>query len=335
MPIFTIIQSVFRFGDLAECSRFCLWKEMCMRLGFISSVLSGFSYEQMMDFAAETGFECVEAACWPKGDGTRRYAGTCHIDVIRVCEDDFYAQHIISYAKEKNVAISSLAFYPNTLDPDPKKRTANIEHLHKLIEASAKLGVGMVTTFIGRDQFKTVEDNLALVREVWPPIVEKARDLGVKIAIENCPMLFGRDQWPGGQNLMTTPSNWRRIFEILPYENFGINYDPSHFVWQMIDYIKPIYEFKDKIFHVHCKDAKLYPDRLQEVGIMGYPLDFMSPKLPGLGDVDWGKYISALTDIGYAGYVCVEMEDRAFEVNEESILKALRLSRKYLRNFVI
>ena len=148
-------------------------------------------------------------------------------------------------------------------------------------------------------------------------------------------MLFGRDQWPGGQNLMTTPAIWRKVFEILPSPNLGINYDPSHFVWQMIDYIRPLYEFKDKIFHVHYKDIKLYPDKLREVGIMAYPLDFMSPKLPGLGDVDWGKYVSALTDIGYDGYTCIEVEDRAFEGSREKVLDSLRLSKRYMEQFVI
>ena len=157
----------------------------------------------------------------------------------------------------------------------------------------------------------------------------------MKIAIENCPMLFGRDQWPGGQNLMTTPAIWRKVFEILPSPNLGINYDPSHFVWQMIDYIRPLYEFKDKIFHVHYKDIKLYPDKLREVGIMAYPLDFMSPKLPGLGVVDWGKYVSALTDIGYDGYTCIEVEDRAFEGSREKVLDSLRLSKRYMEQFVI
>ena len=148
-------------------------------------------------------------------------------------------------------------------------------------------------------------------------------------------MLFGRDQWPGGQNIMTTPANWRRVFDILGSDNLGINYDPSHFVWQMIDYIKPIYEFKDKIFHVHYKDIKLYPDKLNEVGIMAYPLDFMSPKLPGLGDVDWGKFVSALTDIHYDGFTCLEVEDKAFEGSEEDVLNSLRLSKRYLDQFVI
>ena len=210
-----------------------------------------------------------------------------------------------------------------------------MEHLKKVILASSKLGVNMVTTFIGRAQTKNVEENLEILKEVWPPIIALAEEKGVKIGIENCPMLFGSDQWPGGQNLMTTPVIWRKVFELLPSENLGINYDPSHFVWQMIDYIKPLYEFKDKIFHVHYKDIKLYPDKLRERGVMAYPLDYMSPKLPGLSDVDWGKYVSALTDIGYDGCTCIEVEDRAFEGSKEKILDSLRLSKRYMDQFVI
>ena len=306
-----------------------------MKLGFVSAIFDQSGYEEMMDFAGKYGFECVEVACWPAGKAERRYAGVSHIDADRVLEDDAYAEHVLSYAKERGVEISSLAYYPNTMDGDLVKRAAAIEHLKKLICASAKLGVNMVTTFIGRDQTKTVEENLELVKEIWPPILDLAAEKGVKVAIENCPMLFGADQWPGGQNLMTTPAIWRKVFEILPYENFGINYDPSHFVWQMIDYIKPIYEFKDKIFHVHYKDIKLYPERLDDVGIMGYPLDFMSPKLPGLGDVDWGRYVSALTDIRYDGYTCIEIEDKAFEGSQKKIEDSLLLSQRYLKQYVI
>lgn len=306
-----------------------------MKLGFVSAILDQSSYEEMMDIAGELGFQCVEAACWPRGKAERRYAGVSHIDAVRVLGDDAYAAHILEYAAEKNVEISSLAFYPNTMDADLEKRNAVIEHLKCVIKASAKLGINMVTTFIGRDQNKNVEENLELVKEVWPPIIALAEEQGVKIAIENCPMLFGPDQWPGGQNLMTTPAIWKKIFEILPSDNLGINYDPSHFVWQMIDYIKPIYEFKEKIFHVHYKDIKLYPDKLNQVGIMAYPLDFMSPKLPGYGDVDWGKYVSALTDIGYDGYTCIEVEDKFFEGSKEKVLDSLRLSKHYMSQYVI
>ena len=306
-----------------------------MKLGLVTAILEQYDYEKMIDTVSAMGFECVEVACWPAGKAERRYAGVSHIDVARVCTDDGYARHVLDYAAQHGVEISALAFYPNTMDGDHEKRAANIAHLETVIRASAKLGVNLVTTFIGRDQTKSVEDNLALVAQVWPPIIALAEELGVKIAIENCPMLFGRDQWPGGQNLMTTPVIWHKVFDILPSPNLGINYDPSHFVWQMIDYIKPVYEFKDKIFHVHYKDIKLFQDKLERVGVMAYPLDFMSPKLPGLGDVDWGRFVSALTDIRYDGFTCIEVEDKAFEGSEAAVLDSLRLSKRYLEQFVI
>lgn len=306
-----------------------------MKLGFITSILESYTFEQMMDFASSEGFECVEVACWPGGKGERRYAGVSHIDAVRVLEDEQYADYIRNYSKNKGVEISSLAYYPNVLDADKEKRSACIKHLEKVILASSRLGINMVTTFIGRNQYKTVEENLTVMKDVWEPLMNIAKDNGVKVAIENCPMLFGRDQWPGGQNIMNSPKNWERVFELLPYDNLGINFDPSHFVWQMMDYIKPIYDFKDKIFHVHYKDIKLYPEKLKECGSMAYPLEYMQPKLPGLGDVNWSKYVSALSDIGYDGFTCIEIEDRAFEKSEEAVLNSLRLSKKYLKQYVI
>ena len=301
----------------------------------MSSILENSTYKEMMDIAAEVGFQCVEVACWPQGKAERRYAGVSHIDVNKVIEDAEYAEEILSYAKEKKIEISSLAFYPNTMDEDLEKREAAISHLKQVILASKKLKINMVTTFIGRMQTKTIEENLNEVKKVWSPIIQFAEENQVKIAIENCPMLFGKDQWPGGQNLMTTPAVWKKVFEILPSDFLGINYDPSHFVWQMIDYIQPIYEFKEKIFHVHYKDIKVHREKLNQVGIMAYPLEFMSPKLPGLGDVEWGKYVSALTDIGYNGYTCIEVEDKAFEGSQQAIINSLKLSKKYMEQFVI
>jgi sugar phosphate isomerase/epimerase len=290
------------------------------------------TFEEVVDFAAENGLECLEVACWPQGGAARRYAGVSHIDVEHLTEEK--AKEINALCKSKGVEISSLAYYPNTMDPDEEKRKTYIDHIYRLMDASAMLGVKMITTFVGRDPSKNVDENLELVKEIWPPIVKYAEQKGVKIAIENCPMLFTNDEWPGGQNIMTTPANWRRIFEILDSPNFGINYDPSHFVWQQIDYIRPLYEFKDKIFHVHYKDIKVYPEKLADVGVMATPLQYMSPKLPGLGDVDWGKYVSALTDIGYDGYTCIEVEDKAYEKSLEDAKRAIKLSIRYLRNFV-
>lgn len=304
-----------------------------MKLGLVSAILDWMPFEEMIDTISSLGYECVEVACWPNGKAERRYAGVSHIDVDNM--DDEKARYILNYCKEKKVEISALAFYPNTMDGDLVKRAANIEHLKKVIAASEKLGVGMVTSFIGRDHTKSVEDNMKLFGEIWPEIIKFAEEHHVKIAIENCPMLFDETQWPGGQNLATTPKIWRQMFEMIPSDYFGLNYDPSHFVWQMMDYIKPLYEFKDKIFHVHYKDIKLFQDKLNDVGIMAYPLEYMSPKLPGLGDVNWSRYVSALTDIGYKGYTCVEVEDKSFEETHDDVIKSLRLSERYIRQFVI
>lgn len=304
-----------------------------MKLGFVSAILADYNFEKLIDTASKLGFKCVEVACWPAGKSERRYAGVSHINVDDITDEK--VDYIKEYCKNKDVEISSLAFYPNTIGNDIEMRKTNVSHLYKVIDASAKLGVNMVTTFIGRDQFRTVDENLELFKKVWPPIIDYAEKNNVKIAIENCPMLFGSDQWPGGQNLFTSPKIWRKMFEIIPNKNFGINMDPSHFVWQMMDYIKPIYEFKDRIFHVHFKDIKVSKNKLNDVGTLAYPLDYMSPKIPGLGDVDWGAFISALTDIGYNGYACIEVEDRAFEENEKKIIDSLKLSKKYLEQFVI
>ena len=303
-----------------------------MKFGLLTAICEGMTFEEVVDFAAENNLECLEVACWPATGAKRRYAGVSHIDAANLTPEK--AKEINDLCASKGIVISSLAYYPNTLDPDLEKRAMYVDHLHKLIDASALLGVNMVTTFIGRVPSKTVKENLEIAKEVWTPILAHAEEKGVRIGIENCPMWFTDDEWPGGQNIMCTPANWRKVFEVLPSPNLGLNYDPSHFVWQQMDYIKPLYEFKDKIFHVHYKDIKVYKDRLADVGVMANPLEYMTPKLPGLGDVDWGKYVSALTDIGYNGCSVIEVEDKAFEENLDSAKRAVILSAKYLRNFI-
>ena len=304
-----------------------------IKLGLVSAILGHMNFEQTIDFLAENGFECVELACWPAGKAERRYAGVSHLDIEGLTKEK--ADTALAYAKSKGIEIASLGYYPNFLDPDLAKREFYVNHFYKLIDASAMMDINMVTTFIGRNQYKTVDENLDLMDEVWTPILKHAEEKNVRIGIENCPMLFTKDEWPGGQNLMTTPAIWRKVFARFPSPMLGLNYDPSHFVWQKIDYIKPLYEFKDKLFHIHYKDIKLYEDKLADVGVMAHPLEFMSPKLPGLGDVDWGKFVSALTDVGYTGYSAIEVEDKAFEKSIEDVEKSIKLSIKYLCNFVV
>lgn len=304
-----------------------------MKLGILSAIYEGYTFEEMIDHASRVGYECVEVACWPQGKAERRYAGVSHIDVENL--DDAKAEYILDYVKKHGMEISALGFYPNPLDPDKNKAEAAIRHIYACIDASAKLGVNLVNTFIGRDQHKTAEENIALAVKVWDSVLKYAKSKGVRIGIENCPMLFGPDQWPGGQNIFTSPVIWKEMFEKLPYDNFGLNFDPSHFIWQGMDYVKAVWDFKDKLFHIHFKDIKLHPDKLALCGMMAYPLDYMTPKLPGLGDVDWGAFVSALTECGYNGYACVEIEDKAYEGSRERVEASVEVTYRYMRNFVI
>ena len=303
-----------------------------MQLGLVSAILDQSDFYEMIDIVAENGLDCVEVACWPAGKAERRYAGVSHIDTENLTKEQ--AEEYKAYAAEKKVAISALAYYPNPLDENLEKRQRVIDHIYSVIDAAKLMEINLVTTFIGRMPTKTISENLKEVEKVWKPILAYAEKQKVKIAIENCPMLFTEDEWPGGQNLMTTPSLFRKIFDLLDSDYLGLNYDPSHFVWQQMDYLAPIYEFKDKLFHVHYKDIKVYRNKLQKVGVMATPLEYMSPKLPGLGDVDWGKYVSALTDVGYSGYTCIEVEDRAYESDYEDVKRSIKQSTHYLRNFV-
>lgn len=304
-----------------------------MKLGFVSAILPDLSLEEVMRIASQEGFDCVELMCWPTGKAERRYAGVTHVDVVGFDGSD--ADRVLALAESSGVTISGLGYYPNPLVADAEASATYTEHLKRVIEAARLLDVGVVNTFIGRDPTRSVEENGPRFLAVWAPLVEFAAEKNVQIGIENCPMLFTEDEWPGGKNLAHSPAVWRRMFEEIPAENFGLNYDPSHLVWQQIDPVRPLREFADRIFHVHAKDVRVDPERLNDVGILATPLEYHSPKLPGLGDVDWGRFFSVLTDTGYDGPVCVEVEDRAYEEDIESRKRALRQSAGFLRQFVV
>jgi sugar phosphate isomerase/epimerase len=301
-----------------------------MKLGFVSAILAELSLEAVLATAQELGYESVELMCWPRGKAERRYAGVTHIDVAGSYDPD----EIRALCQQYKVEISALGYYPNPLCADREEGTVYVEHLKKVIDASAALGVNAINTFVGRDPSLSVAANWPRFLEIWPPLVEYAAAKGVRVGIENCPMLFSEDEWPGGKNLAVSPAIWRRMFEAIPDPHFGLNYDPSHLVWQQMDYIEPLWEFADRLHHVHAKDVRIDRLRLNDVGILGTPLEFHLPKIPGLGEINWGRFFSVLSDAGYRGHVAVEVEDRAFEGSLEGREAALAQSRRYLRNVV-
>lgn len=237
-----------------------------MQLGFVSAILPEFSLEEVLAFAADAGFDCVEVMCWPVGKAERRYAGVTHLDVAAF--DLAAASRLQNLLQSTGVSISGLGYYPNPLAADEAERSVAARQIEHIIRAAALLGIRQANTFIGRDPRLSVDDNWPRFVEVWKPLVRLAEREAVRIGIENCPMFFTCDEWPGGKNLATTPAVWRRMFAELDSPNIGLNYDPSHMVWQQMDYLSPLRDFAAKLFHVHAKDARVDKHRLDDVGIL-------------------------------------------------------------------
>lgn len=305
-----------------------------MKLGFLTVPFGDLSLEEVATWAKKRGFDALEIACWPaESDDARRYAGVCHIDVDTL--DEERAGIVVAMLGDHGIEISALGYYPNNLHPDPTERQAANDHLKKVITAAPKLGVRTVTTFVGNDQNRPLPENLASFREVWPPLVALAEDNGVQIAIENCPMIFSYDEWPGGNNLAYSPAIWREMFAAIPSQSFGLNFDPSHLVWQMIDYERAVYEFADRLFHVHAKDLEVRRDGLYEQGVMSLGIGWQVPRLPGLGEVRWDRFMAALYAAGYDGPVIIEHEDRKFEGTRELVERGFDLARDVLRPYIV
>ena len=303
-----------------------------MQLGFVSAILPELSLDDLLAYAAREGFHAVELMCWPVGKAERKYAGVTHVDVDGLTQAR--ADAIRAACAQHGVAISGLGYYPNVLDPDPAAAEPAIAHFKNMVAAAPLLGVSTVNGFVGRDWTKSVDDNWPRFLAVWKPIVRLAEEHGVRIGIEDCPMLFTRDEWSGGKNLFTTPAIWRRAFADIGSSALGLNYDPSHFVLQDMDPLSPLAEFKDRLFHLYAKDVQIDRAALDEVGRFDYPLRWHQPRIPGYGAIDWACFMGEVQRVGYDGPVCIEVEDDTFGKTLEGRMRALKVARNVLARFV-
>jgi sugar phosphate isomerase/epimerase len=298
-----------------------------VKLGLLTAAFPGLTLEQVAEWASAESFQALEVACWPSAGGERRrYAGVSHIDV-----EGFDGDSVRAIFERSGLEISALAYYPNNLHPDPAAREEANGHLRKVIDAASTLGVSIVGTFVGRDKDRTIPQNLETFRMVWPPLVEYAAERGVTIAIENCPMIFSYDEWPGGTNLAYSPAIWDEMFSIVPAENFGLNLDPSHLVWLQIDYERVVRDYASRIVHVHAKDLEIDRDGLYRNGTFSAGIGWQVPRLPGLGEVRWDRFLAALYAAGYDHVVSIEHEDRTFEGTEELVKRGFLIARDVLR----
>ena len=303
-----------------------------MKLGILTAPFAETPLMDVADWAAASGFEVLEIACWPVPRGTeRRYAGTAHIDVANL--SDGQATEIADELRSKGLAISGLGYYPNPLHPDPEHRAEVIGHLRHVMTAARKMGVPVVNTFMGGDAARTQDENWDEARRVWPDLVRFAQDNGLRITIENCPMIFGRDEWPAGHNIAWSPYIWRRILETWG-DTIGLNFDPSHLVWLMIDQERFIREFGPHILHFQAKDMEIDRDGLYVRGTLSSGIGWQIPRVPGLGEVQWGRIFADLYRVGYTGDCIIEHEDRQFEGTDDLLKRGFLVARDTLRPFV-
>jgi sugar phosphate isomerase/epimerase len=303
-----------------------------VKLGILTAPFAETSLDDVADWSASAGFEALEIACWPSASGEkRRYAGTSHIAVEEMTQTQ--ADDIVGSLAAKGLVISGLGYYPNPLHPDAAHRETVTAHLKKVITAAGLMKVKVVNTFVGGNRALTVDQNWDNAVPIFNGIVAQAKHMGVTLAFENCPMIFSPDEWPGGHNIAYAPKIWRRIFETFG-DAVGMNYDPSHLVWQMIDNARFIKEFGARMVHVHAKDLMIDRDGLYENGIMSLGMGWQVPRMPGLGDIDWSGIFSGLYRAGYDGPVIIEHEDRVFEGSDENIKRGFLLARDVLRPFV-
>jgi sugar phosphate isomerase/epimerase len=303
-----------------------------MRLGLLTAPFDGTELLDVAEWASSNGYEMLEVACWPGGEGaTRRYGGVCHIDVAGLSQGR--ADEVVGELADRGITISGLGYYPNPLQPDREARAAIATHLEYVISAAALMKVPVVNTFMGADHRLTQADNWEEAKDYWPRIVDHATEEGVKIGIENCPMIFSHDEWPSGQNLAYSPAMWRTMFEEFG-ETVGLNLDPSHLVWQHIDMPRAIAEFGERIYHAHAKDLMIDRDGLYDHGVLSLGMGWQVPRLPGLGDVDWQAFFSALYRAGYDYVCCVEHEDRQWEGTDELVKRGFLLAHDTLSPYI-
>ena len=302
-----------------------------MKLGILTVPFADQTLLQVADWSASAGFEALEIACWPTAGGeTRRYAGTAHLPVENLTR--MQASDVMSELHARGQTVSALGYYPNPLHSDAAHRDQVTGHLTQVITAAGLMGVRVVNTFIGGDKTLTLDQNWQRALAIFPALVAHARDTGVTLAFENCPMIFSADEWPGGHNIAYSPKIWRRIFEAWP--EVGMNYDPSHLVWQMIDQPRFIREFGPHMVHVHAKDLMIDRDGLYDNGILSAGIGWQVPRMPGLGEVNWAETFAGLYRAGYDGPIIIEHEDRDFEGSTEKVKRGFLLARDMLRPFV-
>lgn len=308
-----------------------------MKIGFLTACLPNLELEKLISWASKQGFKTLELAAWPV-ESDRDYQAR-QIDAAKFSKDD--AKRIKNLFAMHNMEISAMAYYDNNLHPDLTRRNYYINHLKRVIDTASFLEVKLVGTFVGSNPELSPNENIREIKNVFSGILKYAADRNVSLMIENCPM----ENWvrfglPG--NFAYSPELWDALFNELPFDNFGLNLDPSHLYWLGIDYIQAVKDYASKVFHAHAKDTEMLEEGEYRYGIFGRQIDpipwksgWWRYRMPGSGEIDWSKFISTLQENGYNNVLSIEHEDPIWEGSEDKIKTGLQLGLKHLSQFVV
>lgn len=200
------------------------------------------------------------------------------------------------------VVISSVGIFGNPLE---KGREANEARIgwKKLIGAASLFGCDIVAGFTGRVVDKPIDDCIPRFKEVFGPLAARAADQGIRLAFENCEM--GGDWQRGDWNIAHGPAAWELMFDAVPLDNVGLEWEPCHQMVKLIDPMPQLRKWVRKIFHLHGKDATIHWDVVREYGVRG-PKPFSFHRTPGFGDSNWTDIISELRRGGFVGSIDIE-----------------------------
>ncbi|TAM66537.1 MAG: sugar phosphate isomerase/epimerase [Microbacteriaceae bacterium] len=303
-----------------------------MKIGMVTACFPDLSLHEVAAWAAGAGYEALEVAAWPSVGGREFEAS--HIAVSDPAALDS-AKALIA---DLRLEISALAYYENNLHPDLARQDAIHAHLKSVVDAASSLGVPYVGTFIGRDWTKTVSENLVLAERYFRPLVDYAGERRVSIIIENCVMEgWHPDGYPG--NLAYSPELWEWMFDLGLY----LNFDPSHLLWMGIDPIKVLSPYISRVPHAQAKDIELFKGRRNRYGWPGKAIGRATPwdvgwwryRIPGLGQVDWRRYVDLLYEGGFNGVLSVEHEDPVWSGSEDRVKTGLGIALRTLRPLVV
>ena len=277
-----------------------------MQVGLLTAPYRGETMETVLEFATGAGFDALEIDVRP---------GCKHLSVEM---EEGEAASIIARVRDAGLEVSQLSCFTDISDPDKSERERNQQALYAAVEMASANGVENVGCLAGKpccemDRYQTIDE---IAAPFFNDLCPQAAEMSVRFAMEN---------W-FATNIMHL-GHFEHIFEAVPHDNFGLNFDPSHLYHQQIDYLHAVEVFAGRIFHTHAKDTEIVQHRLRWLGNRD-ERSWWRYVIPGFGEIDWGVYIARLRDNGFDGVLSIEHEDRALS-REEGFTRGL----EYLRLF--